>query len=271
MFPLISSYRVISPNPSPSSSPYLPKETPSNSTATESPRPTLRKPLSPAVENDIEFQELIELLQLSPEEAKKLTEKKNELESLDLFSLTSDTLGNLRYTAIKFDGQILFPIATNIQENEEVLNYRRKKIENTLNEIIKRNIPPNEIRVFPAIFNNQTVIIISRTNQSEDVELDERQRWILMTITAEDSRLYGINIPVLSKIACKIIDDALTDAWLARQPYSLLQQGLISLGILLGMITASWGLLTLEKYLVPRLYILIAISLLAYNWQPIAW
>ena len=243
---------VESPNSKPSLNPSLQEESFSASPEAESPSPTLKKSPSSLDKKEPEVQELIEFLNLGPEEAKKLTEKANELEALGLFSLTEGKLGNLRYMAIKLDGRIIFPIAADIQENENVLKYRAQKIENSLKEIVRRNLPPHKIRVFPSILNNQTVIIISRTSQTNNIDHDQQQRWILMTITAEDSRLYGIPIPVLSKIFSKVIDDALESAWETRQPPFLLKQGLISFGILVGMIMASSVLLALPKYLVPR-------------------
>lgn len=73
-----------------------------------------------------------------------------------------------------------------------------------------------------------------------------------MTITADDSKLYGVSIPVLSKIAAKVIDDALARAWEERQPPFIFKQGFIALGILMGMMGASWILLIVEKKLVLR-------------------
>lgn len=241
-----------SPHSSPSPSPSPPGELPSPFPEAKSPLPTLKKLPNSSVEQSPEIQKFIQNFNVSPEEAQKLLKQREELDALGLFNLTSGRLGNLNYMAVKLDGRILFPIAANIQEDENRLKVRVQKIESTLNGIIKRNLAPDEIGVFPSILNNETVIVISRTNPSDNIDSYVRQRWILMTITAKDSQLYGISIPILSKIVSKLIYDALASAWEVRQPPFLLQQGLISLAILGGMIIASWGLLILEKYLVPR-------------------
>ena len=205
-----------------------------------------------SLDNSSEISELTQQFNISSEEAHKLAKKIEELKALGLFNLKSGRLGNINYLSIKLDGRIILPIAADIQDNKNILSTRVQKIENTLNEIVKRNFAPNEIRIFPAILNNQTVLVISRTNQLNNLNPDLQQRWLLMTITADDSQLYGIPIPGLSKIAAKVIDDALDRAWEERQPPFVLQQGLISLMILLAMIAGSWVLLSLEKYLVPR-------------------
>ncbi len=111
---------------------------------------------------------------------------------------------------------------------KNVLEIRVQKIENTLNEIVRRNLAPREFGVFPSILNKENVLIISPTRQPENSDFQLRQQWLLMTITAADSRLYGIPIPLLSKIGSKIVEEALKEAWKARQPHSLLQQGVIS-------------------------------------------
>ena len=254
------------PQPSPSLNPILQKESVSPSPKVESPSPKVEEATSekeissPQPKNsssnidtyNAEIQRLVEVLNVTPEEAKKILEKRNELDDLGIFDLQSGELGNLKYRAIKLDGQIIFPIADDIEANETDLESRSKKIENTLNEIVRRNIPPNQIRAFPSILNNQTVIIISRLNQASLINPEHQQRWILMTVTDADSRLYGIPIPVLSRILSKLIDEALDKAWEVRQPASLIAKGIISLGVLIGMIIASWILIFLQKYLVPK-------------------
>ena len=72
-----------------------------------------------------------------------------------------------------------------------------------------------------------------------------------MTITAADSRLYGIPIPVLATISSHIVHEALEVAWQSRQPHSLVQKGVISFAIFLLMVIAIWLLLASQKYLFP--------------------
>ncbi|MGK7958193.1 MAG: mechanosensitive ion channel domain-containing protein [Crocosphaera sp.] len=199
-----------------------------------------------------EIEELMQRFNIGTEEAIQLKDKKNELDALGLFSLSSGKLGNLRYQAVKLDGRIVLPLAINIEEDNEILKIRVKKVENTLDGIVRRNLNPKQIRVFPSILNQETVLIISQKNQSENSDFEFRQRWLLMTITLEDSKLYGIPIPLLAKIWSTIIDEALEDAWKARQPHSLLQKGVISFSIFILMITASWLLLLSQKYILPR-------------------
>lgn len=199
-----------------------------------------------------EIQALMQKFDISGKEAQQLLTKEQELYDLGLFSLSSGKLGNLQYRAVKLDGRIVLPIAANIEENPNVLQLRVKRIENTLNEIVRRNLNPNEIGVFPSILNQETVLVISPKSKSSNSDSELQQRWLLMTITAADSRLYGIPIPMLAKIGSKVVDEALEKAWKSRQPQSILQQSIISLGILILMITASWLLLASQKYLVPR-------------------
>ncbi|MGK7883912.1 MAG: mechanosensitive ion channel family protein, partial [Crocosphaera sp.] len=203
-------------------------------------------------EKDPEIQELMERFNVGVEEAIKLKDKKKELDSLGLFSLSSGQLGNVQYQAIKLDGRIVMPVAVNIEEDKNLLKLRVKTIENTLDEIVKRNINPNEILVYPSILNQETVIVISPKNQLEISDTGIKQTWLLMTITAADSRLYGIPIPVLAKISSHIVHEALEIAWQSRQPHSLLQKGVISFAIFILMVIASWLLLASQKYLVPR-------------------
>ncbi|MDJ0580269.1 mechanosensitive ion channel domain-containing protein [Crocosphaera sp.] len=203
-------------------------------------------------ETDPEIKELMERFNIGVEEAIKLKDKKKELDSLGLFSLSSGQLGNLQYQAVKLDGRIVMPVAVNIEEDKNILKLRVKTIENTLDEIVKRNINPNEIIVYPSILNQETVIVISPKNQLGISDTGIKQTWLLMTITAADSRLYGIPIPVLATISSHIVHEALEVAWQSRQPHSLLQKGVISFAIFLLMIIASWLLLASQKYLVPR-------------------
>ncbi|MDJ0508720.1 MAG: mechanosensitive ion channel, partial [Crocosphaera sp.] len=203
-------------------------------------------------EKDPEIQEVMKRFNIGVEEAIRLNNKKDELDALGLFSLSSGQLGNLHYQAVKLDGRIILPIAAKIEDNDNVLKMRVNKIQNTLQEIVKRNLDPDEIGVFPSILNQETVLVISQTTESGNSDFELKQRWLLMTITAEDSRLYGIPIPLLARISSKIIDEALETAWKSRQPHSLLQQGAISFCILILMIAASWLLLASQHYLLPH-------------------
>ncbi|WP_107669167.1 mechanosensitive ion channel family protein [Cyanothece sp. BG0011] len=199
-----------------------------------------------------EIQGLMKKFNISGQEAQQLLEKRQDLYKLGLFSLSSGKLGNIQYRAVKLDGRIVLPVAANIEDNGEALKVRVKRIENTLNEIVRRNISPKEIGVFPSILNQETVLVISPKSRTQDRESDIKQRWLLMTITAADSRLYGVPTPVLAKIGSQVVDEALEKAWRSRQPQSILQQTMISVGILIVMIIASWLLLASHKYLVPR-------------------
>ncbi|HAC64495.1 MAG TPA: mechanosensitive ion channel protein MscS [Cyanothece sp. UBA12306] len=203
-------------------------------------------------QRQLDIEEISQTYNLSRDEAKKLLEKRDELDSLGLFNLSSGKLGNLHYRAIKLDSKIIFPIAINVQQDDELLKERVQTIENTLDGIIKRNINPDDLKVLPAILNNETVLVIYRTNQSDTIDENIRQQWILMTLTSADSQLYGIPIPILSRIMARIVSDALTDAWKVRQPHYLLHQGIISLGIFSIMIIASWLLIYFQKYILPR-------------------
>ncbi|CCQ67906.1 mechanosensitive ion channel family protein [Crocosphaera watsonii] len=200
---------------------------------------------------DPEIQELMKRFNVGVQEAIKLRDKKNELDTLGLFSLSSGQLGNLQYQAIKLDGRIVMPVAANLEDDKNILRVRVKTIENTLDEIVKRNINPDDIKIFPSILNQETVLVISPKNQSGIADIQVRQKWLLMTITAADSRLYGIPIPVLATISSHIVHEALEVSWKARQPHSILQQGVISFGILILMIIASWLLLASQKYVLP--------------------
>ncbi len=201
---------------------------------------------------DPEVQELMERFNIDVEEAIQLKDKKNELDALGLFSLSSGRLGNLHYQAIKLDGRIVMPIAANIEDDQNILKLRVQTIENTLKEIVKRNINPQEVDIYPSILNRETVLVISPKIKSKIDKIYIKQKWLLMTITAADSRLYGIPIPILAKIGSSIVHEALEEAWKARQPHSLLKKGVISFGIFILMVMASWLLLASQKYLVPR-------------------
>ncbi|WP_083794065.1 mechanosensitive ion channel family protein [Crocosphaera chwakensis] len=204
------------------------------------------------LESNPELHNFAQRFNISAKEAENLLEKKQELYALGLFSLSSGKLGNIQYRAVKLDGRIVLPVAGNIEENSNILKARVKRIENTLNEIVKRHIKPDEMRVFPSILNQETVLVISRTNQSGNNDSTLKQKWLLMTITEADSRLYGLPISELAKIGSQVVNDALEKAWKLRQPQFILQQSIISFGIFILMIIASWLLFASHKYLVPR-------------------
>lgn len=138
----------------------------------QAPDVSLKPSLEQTIKKTPEIKEFIKLFNITPEEAQKLAEKRKELEGLGLYDLTSGQLGNLTYRAIKLDGRLIFPIAGNIQNDKKILEARVQKIENTLREIVRRNFPSDEIRVFPAILNKQIVLVISRTNQPSDSDSD---------------------------------------------------------------------------------------------------
>ena len=183
-------------------------------------------------------------------DSESLKQKEEELTNLGLFNKTSGSLGNIIYSAVKMDGRIIFQVASAlaVYEDDEdgniKINIRVRKIENTLTEIIKRNLAPNLLEIQPSILNNETVIKISRTDQT--------QEWILMTITRQDAQLYGVSISELAKIRSHNVRDALARAWQERQTKFLIRQFLIALGIIIAMFLASFLLIHLRKYLSPK-------------------
>ena len=184
---------------------------------------------------------------LEPDDAQLIEQKKEELESLGLLNNTSGILGNITYGAITLDGRILFQVASAVTidrdkpDSVKLIKIRVQEIENTLRGIVSRNLAPNQLKVAPAILNKQKVILVSRT--------DKTQEWVLMTITQLDADLYGVPIDRLAEIRSQVVAEALATAWQERQPEFLWRQSAIALGIFAGMILGSWVLIYVRQYL----------------------
>ncbi len=162
-------------------------------------------------------------------------------------------LGNLVFSPIKLDGRTLFRVTAveaeraNGKEVDSPLRRRVKIIQNELYSIIETGFNPETLQVTVGTLNRQTVILVSDREQEKLTNLP------VVTVTPTDARLYGLPVSKWATELAGIIHTALIRAQRERQPDYLLKQGLISGGVLLGMIGVSWGLVAVQKRLQTQL------------------
>ena len=165
----------------------------------------------------------------------------------------SGRLSNLVFSPIKLDGRTLFRVTAveaeraNGEEVDSPLRRRVRIIQNELYSIIETGFNPETLEVTVGTLNRQTVILVS------DGEQEKLTNWPVLTVTPTDARLYGLPVSKWAAELAEIIHTALIQAQRERQPDYLLKQGLISGGVLLGMIGVSWGLAAVQKRLQVQL------------------
>ncbi|MEB3309691.1 MAG: mechanosensitive ion channel family protein [Snowella sp.] len=150
----------------------------------------------------------------------------------------SGRIGNLSYAPIKIDGRPLFFIAVpfsiaNSEEHKTIspLKERVKRIQNKIQEILKRGFDPQTLQVYPSVLNNQTVILVADQKNFKPQ--------ILGTITEPDAELYGQDVDEIAAEITSLLRSGLIRAWEERQPEAFRQQILSALqifGVMLGMI-----------------------------------
>ncbi|MGK7873880.1 MAG: mechanosensitive ion channel family protein [Xenococcaceae cyanobacterium] len=168
-------------------------------------------------------------------------------------ALGQETVSNLVHAPVKLDGEILFQVASPLAISQDKgqerssIELRVKNIENVLEEIIQKG-DPQTLEVKVGIFNRQTVIFA--------FDREQWQKLAIATVTELDAQLYGIPVPDLAQQRANNIYKALIKAWRERELEFLMRQGLIALGLALGMILASGLLLFLHKRAIAQWRIL---------------
>ncbi|MGK7874572.1 MAG: mechanosensitive ion channel family protein [Xenococcaceae cyanobacterium] len=156
-------------------------------------------------------------------------------------------VGNLVFSPVKLDGRKIFRVTAvesgraNGKEVESPLRRRVGIIQKELYDIIKRGFDPETLEVTVGTLNRQTVILVSDPKQQELTTQP------VVTVTSTDAQLYGLPVSKWAEELAEIIRTSLIRAQQERQPGYLLKQGLVSGGIILGMMGISWVLGLLQK------------------------
>ncbi len=148
----------------------------------------------------------------------------------------SGQIGNVLYGPVTLDGRPLIYVAVPAstsqdkggEDKDSLLDQRIKRIENSLQEIIKRGFDPDTLQVNTSILNGETVILASDGKQIK--------QQIIGTVTQSDMQLYGESTNQIGLDASKILQDALVRASKERQPQYLkiqLIKALLIIGIML--------------------------------------
>ncbi len=168
---------------------------------------------------------------------------------------TAGQIGNLVYAPVSLDGLPVFNVAmAESQESEKnnnpnnltPLEQRVRRIQNNLQEILKRGFEPQSLQVYPAVLNGQTVIRVSDGANGKPQTVG--------TITEYDSQLYGARVEEVAADAAKAVREALLRAKSERQVDYLRQQSLwaaVILGMILGL---TLVFLLLQRWLTGQIH-----------------
>ena len=164
-------------------------------------------------------------------------------------------IGNLVYAPVKLDGMPVFNVAlTESQESKaneaqtvlSPLEQRVRRIQNNLQEIIKRGFDPQTLQVYPAVLNGQTVIRVSDGANGKPQTVG--------TITEYDSQLYGASIEDVAADAAKAVREALLRAQKERQVDYLRHQSLWAIAIVSMMLLLTVFFVLLQRWLTRQVH-----------------
>ncbi|GFE70234.1 mechanosensitive ion channel family protein [Chroococcus sp. FPU101] len=160
--------------------------------------------------------------------------------------------GDIEYASVYLDGYSLFQIASQdvaIAEAEpngglSPIQRRARRIERTLHSIVNTGFDPKTLEVKTATLNNLTVIIA----------YDQKQlsRKVILTVTEIDALIDSSSVPIVAERWSQIIDNALVQAWKARQPDARKSQLTTVVTIAIGVIVISCFLTWVHKLLKTR-------------------
>jgi small conductance mechanosensitive channel len=153
-------------------------------------------------------------------------------------------LGDLEYTALMLDGQVLFNIATETSEARGELSpvkVRAQLIEDNLYQVVRSGFEVDTFRVTVGDLNEQTVILA--------YDLRQLHRQVLLTVTSADARVARQPIESLAEEWAEILEERLIQAVESRQPEIRRQQSLKVLAIALIMLVSTSVLETLRRRL----------------------
>ena len=168
---------------------------------------------------------------------------------------TTGQLGNLVYAPVNLDGLPVFNVAlAESQESEKSnnpntltpLEQRVRRIQNNLQEILKRGFDPQSLQVYPAVLNGQTVIRASDGASAKPQTVG--------TITEYDSQLYGASVEDVAAEAAKAVREALLRARAERQVEYLRHQSLWAAGILSTIFCLTLLFLLLQRWLTRQIH-----------------
>ncbi len=164
----------------------------------------------------------------------------------------SGRIGNLSYAPIKIDGRPIFFVAVpfstaNSEEHKKIspLRERVKRIQNKIQEILKRGFDPHTLQVYPSVLNNQTVILVADQKNFKPQ--------ILGTITQPDAELYGQEVEEIATEVTSLLRTGLIRAWEDRQPEALRKQLLFALQIVVVMLGMMGLLIILQSFTKKRI------------------
>lgn len=164
----------------------------------------------------------------------------------------SGKIGNLSYAPIKIDGRPIFFVAVpfstaNSEEHKKIspLKERVERIQNKIQEILKRGFDPQTLQVYPAVLNNQTVILVSDQKNFKPQ--------ILGTVTEPDAELYGQEVDDIATEVTSLLRAGLIQAWKERQPEALRKQIFFALQIFLVMLGMLGLLIILQHFIKKRI------------------
>lgn len=167
----------------------------------------------------------------------------------------SGQIGNLNYDSVGLDGVPLFLVAlpasttaTSQKDELQPIRSRVKRIENQLQEVLKRGFDPKTLRVYPSVLNSQTVILAA-----DDQSLQPR---ILGTVTEADAELHAQSVEDLASQAAEITRHALIKAQAERQPQALWNSGLLALSLVAWITVLSAVIAWVYQWLGHRVQVL---------------
>ncbi|NEQ72008.1 MAG: mechanosensitive ion channel family protein [Okeania sp. SIO2C9] len=177
------------------------------------------------------------------------TLQNNNIENItQLQSLTP--ISNIVYKPIKIDSREIFKVAAvagkEIQGNSNTspLNIRVRLYENNLKQTIKNCFDADTLKLTIETLENQTLVFAS--------DAEELKNQFMIAITDLDAQIHGISREDLTNEIIGFMKDALIRAQIERQPDYLIEQLLISFGIILALILLSFLISIWQKYCLKK-------------------
>ena len=167
--------------------------------------------------------------------------------NLNSFSNLSDNEAGIVYAPITLDGREILHIAarkgsTSNQNPNQIspLQTRVKMYENNLYQIVATDFDPKKLYI-SAVKSEQQIVLLVGDNEKKIKPLK------LMSVTELDAQLYGLSVADLAQQFSEMIRPALIQAREDRQPVSLQRKGIISLGIVIGIVLLHFLLMSWHK------------------------
>ncbi len=164
----------------------------------------------------------------------------------------SGRIGNLEYKAVRLDGMPLFMVAVPIsaegeKDQTQGVQTRVTRVENKIEEIIRRGFDPKTLTVTSAVLNGQNVLQVSDGQSLRPTTVG--------TITSADAEFYALSVEELAQESIDILRAALLKAHQERQPAVLRKRFWAALQVLALVAALSWGILFIFRWLIHRVII----------------